>query len=48
VSGDALDGDTIWKALQDADVVIQTPGVNFAPSLIFAAFAINVTRVYIG
>jgi putative NADH-flavin reductase len=35
VSGDALDGDTIWKALQDVDVVIQTLGVNFAPSLIF-------------
>ena len=35
VSGDALDGDTIWKALQDVDVVIQTLGVNFVPSLIF-------------
>jgi putative NADH-flavin reductase len=35
VSGDALDRDTIRDALQDVDVVIQTLGVNFAPTLIF-------------
>lgn len=35
VSGDALDRDTIRNALQDADVVIQTLGVNYAPRFIF-------------
>lgn len=35
VSGDALDRDTIRDALKEADVVIQTLGVNFAPKLIF-------------
>ena len=35
VSGDALDRDTMRKALQEVDVVIQTLGVDFAPRLIF-------------
>jgi uncharacterized protein YbjT (DUF2867 family) len=35
VSGNALDRDTIRKALQDVDVVIQTLGVEFSPRAIF-------------
>jgi putative NADH-flavin reductase len=35
VSGDALDSDAIRKALQDADVVIQTLGVDISPRAIF-------------
>jgi putative NADH-flavin reductase len=35
VTGDALDSDTIRKALQDADVVIQTLGVDISPRAIF-------------
>ena len=35
VSGDALDSDTIRKALQDTEVVIQTLGVDISPWAIF-------------
>jgi putative NADH-flavin reductase len=35
VSGNALDRDTIWNALQDVDVVIQTLGVDFSARAIF-------------
>jgi putative NADH-flavin reductase len=35
VSGDALDGDVIRKALQDVDVVIQTLGVDISPRVFF-------------
>jgi putative NADH-flavin reductase len=35
VSGNALDSDTIRKALQDTDVVIQTLGVDISPRAIF-------------
>jgi putative NADH-flavin reductase len=34
-SGDALDSDTVRKALQDANVVIQTLGVDISPRAIF-------------
>ena len=35
VSGNALDRDTVRKALEDVDVVIQTLGVDFSPRAIF-------------
>jgi putative NADH-flavin reductase len=35
VSGDALDRDTVRKALEDVDVVIQTLGVDFSLQAIF-------------
>jgi uncharacterized protein YbjT (DUF2867 family) len=35
MSGNALDATTIRNALQNVDVVIQTLGVDFSPSLIF-------------
>jgi len=35
VSGNALDSDTIWNALQDIDAVIQTLGVDFSLQAIF-------------
>jgi hypothetical protein len=35
VSGDALDRDTVRKALEDVDVVIQTHGVDFSLQAIF-------------
>src|SRR6516225_5707197 len=35
VSGDALDRDTVRKALEDVDVVIQTLGVDFSLKAIF-------------
>ena len=35
VSGDALDSDTMRKALEDVEVVIQTLGVDFSPRAIF-------------
>src|SRR5215470_1105566 len=35
VSGDALESDTIRKALQDTDAVIQTLGVDISPRVIF-------------
>jgi uncharacterized protein YbjT (DUF2867 family) len=35
ISGDALDGDTARKALEDVEVVIQTLGVDISPRVIF-------------
>ena len=35
VSGDALDRDTVRKALEDVEVVIQTLGVDISPRAIF-------------
>src|SRR5262245_18963346 len=35
VSGNALDSDTVRKALEDVDVVIQTLGVDISPRAIF-------------
>ena len=50
VSGDALDRDTIERALQDVGVVIQTLGVAFSPRAIFERTTLfsESTRILVG
>ena len=50
VSGDALDTDTIWNALKDVNMVVQTLGVDISPRAIFEPTTLfsQSTRLLVG